>query len=137
MGKIAKTRISAIVLCFALIVTSAVFWSCKEKNEGNVVGTGKTSFTVEITGINGETKTYTVKTDEKTVGDALLKAGLTTDTEAIYTLDGITPDWDADRTYWAFYVNGENFYQGAFNAGIDKNNVYKFIVEKFDGEPVG
>ena len=120
-----KTRILAFILFIALIAASAMLCSC-EKDEGEVLGSGKTSFKLEITNKAGDTKTYTIKTDEKTLEDALLKVELTKDTGLITTLDGITVDQDTDESWWKFLVNGEESYLGVAEVEIEKNAVYSF-----------
>jgi len=143
MKKLGKTRITAIFLCIMLIAATAVsLYSC-EKTEGEVLGKGKVSFKLEITNDKGETKIYTIKTDEKTVGDALVKAGLTSDSGYITTLDKLTAVWDDTQQfyfYWGFYINGEFASVGAFDGEIDKEAVYSFKYEDgsvFDDEAVG
>ena len=123
-----KTRISVAVLCIVLIAASVMVCSCKPKEEGNVLGTGKTSFTIEIIDLEGKTKTYTVKTDEKTLEDVLVKVGLTTETGYIKTIDGITADWDVDETWWSISVNGEMAETGASEIMVEKDAKYTFKV---------
>ena len=45
--------------------------------DGAVIGQGAVAFTVEVQGADGKTVTFTVNTDEETVGAALLKLGVT------------------------------------------------------------
>ena len=44
--------------------------------DGAVIGTGATAITVEVQGADGKSVTFTVNTDEETVGAALLKLGV-------------------------------------------------------------
>lgn len=44
--------------------------------DGAVIGQGAVAFTVEVQGADGKTVTFTVNTDEETVGAALLKLGV-------------------------------------------------------------
>jgi len=125
-----KTRILSFVLCALMVVALAAVVSCEKKEDENTLGSGSTSFTLEITDDKGELKTYTVKTDEKTVGDALVKAGVTADAGYIETLNGLTAVWDDETSiynYWAFYIGGEMASVGAFEAEVTKDAVYAFV----------
>ena len=132
--KIKQTRILAVILIIVLIAASAMLYSC-EKDEGEVLGSGKTSFKLEITDNNGKTETFTVKTDEKILGDALIAIDfLTPDTkDAGYfdTLNGVKADWEVDEGWWGFYADGEMVSFGVFDAQaeINKNSVYSFKYE--------
>ena len=80
--------------------------------DGAVIGQGAVAFTVEVQGADGKTVTFTVNTDEETVGAALLKLGVITGDDSEYglyvkTVNGETADYDADGTYWGLYINGE------------------------------
>ena len=45
-------------------------------------------------------------------------------------VNGITADYDADQTYWAFYVNGEYATAGVDSTTIEEGATYSFKVEK-------
>ena len=126
-------KIMIAVFCIMLIAASAMFYSCEDENkEENVLGKGSTSFKLEVVGDKGETKVYTIKTNEETVGDALIhndvKLVPAADKELGYvtTVDGLTADWSVDMSYWSFYINGEYASLGAFDAEIEKDAAYKF-----------
>ena len=126
-----KARILSFVLCALMVAALAAVVSCEKKEEDtNTLGSGSTSFTLEITDDKGELKTYTVKTDEKTVGDALVKAGVTADAGYIQTLNGLTAVWDDETSnywYWAFYIGREMASVGAFETEVTKDAVYAFV----------
>ena len=106
-----------------------------EKASVTELGEGKLSFNFSVTYENGETDSFLIKTDEKTVGDALLKLELI-DGEAgdyglyVKSVNGVTADYDATKTYWAFYVNGEYASSGVDQTEIDENAQYSFKIEK-------
>ena len=134
MKKSTQTRILAVVLFIALIAASAMFSSCKEKDK-NVLGSGEMSFTLKITDGSGETKTYTIKTDAKTLGAALVDVKLTTDTGYITTLDGISAIWDDEtQDWWQISVNGVVAEIGAFDIELEKNATYLFKIESGMGD---
>ena len=96
------------------------------------VGSGKTSFYFEVTDKDGGTASYTVHTDAKTVGEALLENKLIDGTDSDYglyvtTVDGQTLDWDADQMYWAFYDNGEYATAGVDQTEIVDGATYAFV----------
>ena len=102
--------------------------------QGNTVGEGQTSFTFEITFLDGTTKTYTVKTDEETVGAALVKVGLIAGEDGPYglyvkTVDGETVDYDTHKKYWAFYENGTMAMNGVDKTDVVAGAVYAFRAE--------
>ena len=123
-----RKRITAFILCVMLIAASAsMLWSCGDE----------ISFKIEITDNNGETKSYTIKTAEETLGDALIEAGYisaASKAAGIFdTLNGITAAWDVDMSFWGFYVNGEMYMDGGvFDVKINKDDAYLFKYEAFD-----
>ena len=94
--------------------------------DGAVIGQGAVAFTVEVQGAGGKTVTFTVNTDEETVGAALLKLGVIAGDDSEYglyvkTVNGETADYDTDGTYWGFYINGE---YAATGEPLDKAGAY-------------
>ena len=73
--------------------------------------------------------TFTVKTDQDTVGAALLEHELIAGEEGAYGLyvkvvNGITADYDVDKSHWAFYVDGEYAMSGVDSTEIDEGATY-------------
>ena len=127
-----KTKILIAIFLIAMITASAVLTSCKgDEKVDKVFGSGAKSFIIEITRADGTVRKYQIKTDETTVGDALLKADLIpADSKAsgfIATLDGITAAWDVDQSYWSVYIGDEYAMEGIFDISIDTKTVYKFV----------
>ena len=48
----------------------------------------------------------------------------------VKTVNGISADYDKDKTYWAFYVNGSYASSGVDTTPIKEGEVYMFKVEK-------
>lgn len=99
------------------------------------VGEGDTVFIFRVTDKDGIDTLFRVHTNEKIVGDALQKQGLIEGEEGQYGLfvkkvNGITADYDVDKTYWAFYVDGEYAMSGVDTTEIEKDKEYCFKVEK-------
>lgn len=102
---------------------------------GDVVGQGATEFAFVIVDKEGKETAVTVKTDKKTVGEALLDTGIVEGEEGMYGLyvkkvNGILADYDVDQTYWAFYINGEYAMTGVDATEIQPGNTYMMKVEK-------
>jgi outer membrane murein-binding lipoprotein Lpp len=98
------------------------------------IGEGDTQFTFVVTDGDGVSKTYSVNTNETTVGAALLNLELISGEDSSYglyvkTVDGITADYDVDGTYWAFYIDGEYAQTGVDSTEITAGSVYTFAVE--------
>ena len=89
-------------------------------------------------GADGKSVTFTVNTDEKTVGAALLKLGVIAGEDSDYglyvkTVNGETADYEKDGAYWAFYVNGEYAMTGVDYTAPEAATTYGFHVEKAEG----
>ena len=143
----------SFILCIVLIVAMALIATgctdnkntdkesgvpdtgTSQKAEVKVLGEGETSFYfVVVDGDKKETK-FEINTDKKTVGDALLELKLIDGEESQYglyvkTVNGVTADFDKDKEYWAFYVNGEYAMSGVDTTEIEAGATYSFKVEK-------
>ncbi len=102
--------------------------------DSSVIGQGELSFTLEVVGADGETKTFSIKTDAETVGEALVNEGLIAGETSEYglyvkTVDGETVDYNKDGHYWAFYINGEYASTGVDSTAVEDGAVYAFKVE--------
>ena len=105
------------------------------EEEKTVLGEGATVFDFKATDKEGNVKSFEIHTDEKTVGDALLKLELIEGEPGEYGLyvkkvNGILADYDVDQTYWAFYVNGEYAMTGVDATNVEAGATYEFKVEK-------
>lgn len=135
-------KLLAVLLAMALVLSLC---ACGKKavpveagapvvNDGDVIGEGKNSFTLEIVDKDGEKITATIKCDDTIVGDALQAYGIIAGEEAEYGLyiksvNGITADYDKDGTYWSFYVNGEYAVTGVDMTEIENGATYTLAVE--------
>lgn len=102
---------------------------------GGEIGKGEKAFPFTVVDKEGKETSFTVHTDKETVGDALLAAGLIEGETSQYGLyvkkvNGIAADYDTDKTYWAFYVNGAYATSGVDITKIEDNATYMFKVEK-------
>ena len=103
-------------------------------SEGTTIGEGETEFVFEVVLDDGSTTLFNVKTDETTVGAALLDLGLIAGDESEYglyvkTVNGVTADYDTDGKYWAFYIDGEYASTGVDSTDIVPGSTYSFKIE--------
>lgn len=103
-------------------------------NNKNELGQGATTFTFTVTDKAGTSTTFTIHTDKATVGEALLEHNLIVGEEGadglyVKTVNGITADYDVDKTYWAFYINGEYASTGVDKTAVTNGATYAFKVE--------
>lgn len=109
--------------------------SVNPSGEPTELGEGRTQFNLEVVTEDGETAYFTVNTDEKTVGAALLALGLISGDDGefglyVKTVNGVTADFDADGTYWAFYIGGEYASAGVDATEISAGTTYSLKIEK-------
>ncbi len=143
--RITKNSLS-LVLCAMLIMAMAVFTTACNNNrnevpsagesaqDGDVLGEGKTQFTLAVVDKEGSEKQFEIHTDKETVGEALLELGMIAGDEGDYglyvkTVNGITVDYDKDGKYWAFYIDDEYANTGVDSTPIEEGRVYSFKVE--------
>ena len=103
-------------------------------SEDNVIGKGETSFNLTVTDADGNETEFTVNTDKKTVGDALIELDFISGDEGQYglyvkTVNGITVDYDKDGKYWAFYIDGKMAPSGVDMTEITHGITYSFKAE--------
>ena len=143
-----KSRLLSIFLCMVLIAAMALittacdnvnlkFWeTTTESTVGDPETPGvKKTFTFIVVDKEGAETSFTVSTDKKTVGEALLAEGLIEGEDGAYGLyvkkvNGITADYDINQTYWAFYINGEYAMSGVDQTNVQDGAIYAFKVEK-------
>ena len=136
-----------LILCMVLIAAMAlVLVGCTKEEaeapetevtevEATPIGEGATTFDFTVTKADESKAAYTVKTDETTVGAALLALGLIEGDESTYglyvkTVDGEFHEYESDGLYWAFYVNGGYAASGVDTTDIEEGTLYEFRAEK-------
>ena len=137
----AFSRALSLLLCLLTLV--GLFVACKSPSkppEGTLApsveddvttaantpeerGTGAVSFNLTVTDLDGTKKEFIVKTDKENVADALVEVGLVSGENSAYGLyikvvNGITADYDVDKTYWSLLVNGKMSNVGASGVSV-------------------
>ncbi len=141
--KTVLSRVGVLVLIAALALNLIGCGNAKTRESTDTaryeatteIGTGKTKFQFRAVDLDGKATDFTILTDEKTVGAALLANNLIAgdrDDYGLYvkTVNGITADYEKDGCYWAFYVDGEYATSGVEQTLIDPAKIYQFKVEK-------
>ncbi len=100
-----------------------------------VLGEGQTKFMFSVVDKDGKESKFEINTDKKTVGEALLDVDMISGDKGEYglyvkTVNGITIDYNVDKAYWAFYVNGEYGTAGVDMTEIEEGKTYSFRIEK-------
>ncbi len=105
------------------------------QSELQVLGEGSTQFMLSVVDGEGKESLFEIHTDKTSVGEALVELGLVEGEEGEYglyvkTVNGITADYDADQTYWAFYINDEYAMTGVDQTSITEGDSYSLRIEK-------
>ena len=100
--------------------------------EDTTLGDGSKTITVTVKDNEGKAVVFTIKTDAKTVGDALLENELIAGDEGAYGLyvkvvNGLRADYDKDKAYWGFTINGEDAMTGVDGENIKDGGVYGLV----------
>ena len=117
-----------LILLSAAMALSVV--SCKDDS----LEQGEKTITVEVVGVDGQLKTFTVQTDKENVGDALVEKNLIQGEEGTYgwfitTVDGEYHKYEEDGKYWAFYIDGEYAMSGVSDTTVTDGATYAFRAE--------
>lgn len=150
MNKTRLLKSLSLILCCVLIAAMALFATgCEADNNDinadvnvgqtsgdvTVMGEGETVFDFSVVDKDGNETKFEIHTDKTVVGEALLELGLIAGDNGdfglyVKTVNGITADYDANQTYWAFYINGEYAMTGVDKTDIVPGDSYAFKVEK-------
>ena len=136
-------KLTAIILAAIMIMSFAACGkkstttdAIKTNTDATVIciGEGKKVFDFTVVDADGNTSYYKVSTDKKTVGEALVDAGLISGEMGAYglyvkTVAGMTYDYTKDGKYWAFYANGELSPTGVDMTDITEGASYSFRAE--------
>ena len=109
-------------------------WKDATYLEDTEFGEGAKTVTVKVIA-EDKSVTFTIKTDAKTLGEALLAHGLIAGDMGDYGLyikfvNGIRADYDLDQRYWNFTKNGEYMMTGADMTDIADGECYEFTYAK-------
>ena len=97
-------------------------------------GKGSKTLVVEVKAAD-QMVTFTIHTDQETVGEALMEHELIDGEQGAYGLyvkkvNGMTADFDVDGYYWAFYIDGDLALTGVDGAKIEEGVTYQLECTK-------
>ena len=135
MKKLTSTLLA--ILCVALLLAGCnkgpVYVDGTARYaEDTTLGDGSKTITVTVKDNEGKAVIFTIKTDAKTVGDALMENELIAGDEGQYGLyvkvvNGLRADYDKDKAYWGFNVNGEASFTGVDMTDLVDGGVYELV----------
>ena len=125
-GEYAMTGVDATEL------TDGATYSFAKTVSYTVLGEGATTFYFTAQDVDGTVTKYEIHTDATTVGEALIALDLIAGDESEYglyvtTVNGITADWDTEKAYWAFYIDGEYAMTGVDATEIVAGSTYELV----------
>ena len=128
-----------ITLCFSLSgcvqsATEADVWSEAIYTEDAEFGEGAKTVMVEVIA-EDKSVTFTIHSNEKILGDALVAHDLIEGEQGAYGLyvkkvNGITADYDLNQCYWGFNKNGESMMTGVDGAEFHDGEHYELVYTK-------
>ncbi len=137
MKNVMNSKVVLSVLSLVLIVAMALTFAACGNDSNTNTGDAKIekTFVFKVVDLDGSEKSFDIKTDAKTVGEALVAEKLISGTEGDYglvvdTVNGIKYDYNADGAYWAFYVNGEYAMSGVDTTDVVDGATYSFVATK-------
>ena len=125
-----------LLICLCLVLTAATVLSMTSCKKGDPDDREKpVTFTLKIVDLDGNETIKVISTRKWTVGAALLQDKIISGEEGQYGLyiksvNGITADYDTDKTYWAFYIGDEYAMTGVDKTEIVDGTTYTLKVEK-------
>lgn len=138
-------RTLLVTLTILMLVMSLFIVSCVDKDGGGsgemlytedtTLGTGNTQFTLIVEHINDKKVTFTVNTSKTILSEALVEVGILEGHDDIYGLyidsvNGVTHNFNTDKTYWAIYEGNAYANSGIDGITIVNGATYKLVASK-------
>ena len=128
-----KTLVIASIVLFIAVVSTFLMYSVF----GPQPTEGAKTITIQVVDDQQNMTVYETHTDAEYLRQAMEETKVLTfiGTEGSYglmlnTINGVTADYDKDKTYWAFYVNDEYGTSGVDTTVIEEGAVYSFRIAK-------
>ncbi len=129
----------AIVLVASFFIGKGItkddgVWEDATYTENTELGKGKKTIDVKVV-VGKNNVTFTIHTDKKTVGQALIEHNLIKGEEGPYglyvkTVNGMKADFDIDKTYWAFSKDSKPLQTGVDMTNVEDGAKYELIYTK-------
>ena len=112
-------------------INTAKLWENATYQNDITVGEGDITFDITIRA-GDKSIVLTVSTNESILGTALLAENIISGDVGDYGLyikkvNGISADYDIDKAYWAFYINGEYALSGVDSTEIVEGENYELV----------
>ena len=119
-----------ILAVIALVAVVAVFAGVYFATQ-STAAEGVKDFTVTVIHGDGSSKEFKYSTDADNLGVYLEAQGLIdsqgADSGMFHTVDGEKADWNANQSYWAFYLGEEYAMTGIYDTDIEDGVAYKLV----------
>ena len=124
-------------LCFIFTAcgqSDADVWADALYTEDTELGEGSKTVLVEVVA-EDKSVTFTIHSDKKTLGDALVEYNLIDGEQGPYGLyvkkvNGILADYDVNKCYWGFNKNGEGMLTGIDGAEFEDGDHFELVYTK-------
>ncbi|MBQ2932733.1 MAG: DUF4430 domain-containing protein [Clostridia bacterium] len=106
-------------------------WETATYTEDTELGTGAKTVKLEVKA-GEKSVTFTIKTDKEILGEALVDNEIISGEKGAYGLyvkvaNGITADYDEDKSYWAITQNGESVMTGVDGIKFSDGEHYELV----------
>jgi hypothetical protein len=133
--KQAATEVASEVVAEVVSEVASEVATSETEDGVTVIGEGETDFSLEVVYADGKADYFTVKTDAADLGTALTEAGIVEGEDSDYglyikTVNGVTADYDADQSWWGFYINDEMASVGVSDTTVEEGAKYSLKYEK-------
>ena len=134
------TSLGAVILIITTLLALAscgggapdpALWDSATYKEDTTFGDGATTVMVEVR-VGEDSVTLTVMTDMTILGAALLEHDLIAGEQGnfglyVKTVNGITADYDVNKSYWSFYKDGEYLMSGVDTTVVADGDHYEIV----------
>ncbi len=136
MKKVMNSKALLSVISLVLIAAMALcITGCSNNEPESPSGNTQKSFVFKVVDLDGTEKSFDIKTEAATVGEALVAEKRISGTDGDYglmvdTVNGVKYEYSADGAYWAFYIDGEMAMTGVDSTEITDGATYSFVATK-------
>lgn len=134
---LSTVSIVVVILCILSLaacgnsIDKTGLWENAIYTQNTELGEGEKTVVVQVKA-EEQTVDFTIKTNQSTVGAALFEHKLIDGDEGEYGLyikvvNGITADFNKDKSYWAFYIDGEYATAGVDSTEITEDVTYQLV----------
>ena len=134
--KLIIATLALVVVVAGLLALYFLVGPGKQVDSGATEGTDASGhtitgcyFSVVVVHSDGSEKTFSYIAEDGMLGDFLEAEGLIIgDGDGMFhTVDGEKTDWNANQSYWSFYVEDQYAMSGIFDTPIADSTVYRLV----------